>query len=87
VAGEEVPEFDCRNWERMHDGSWVAFVYCDKERPREGGSGLMGLTRDHQRQALPVQGRNSHHDAPAHPPRRADRRCDRRRDLTCNRLY
>ena len=43
MAGEEVPEFDCRNWERMHDGSWVAFVYCDKERPREGGSGLMGL--------------------------------------------
>jgi hypothetical protein len=42
VAAEEVPEFDCRNWERLHDGRWVAFVYCDKERPRHLGSGLVG---------------------------------------------
>ena len=42
MADEEVPEFDCRNWERLHDCRWVAFVYCDKERPRDGGSGLKG---------------------------------------------
>lgn len=37
---DDIPKFECDVWVRMPDSRWVAMVKSDKERPRDGGSGL-----------------------------------------------
>jgi hypothetical protein len=33
---DEIPTFTCNYWDRVFSIGWIAYVECDKERPRDG---------------------------------------------------
>jgi hypothetical protein len=41
-AAAEILEFTCNHWERARNIGWIAYVRCDKDRPRGMNAGLKG---------------------------------------------